>query len=169
MHMLKSILHDNFIQGMQTPSVRAIQRVLQEQKSSFECSEVQVNFNLLCTLLGHSVDCRDAKTNSLGLIDLFQPGQVGKLASVANVIEGMAPSATSKYLSQQMDGVPLKGLHKASPSSSQQSRQRVGTELLFNYKGELDFKGFSWELLTRNHSADSLLFSTLFMSEQERH
>ena len=71
MHMLKSILHDNFIQGMKTPSVRAIQRVLQEQKSSFECSEVQVNFNLLCTLLGHSVDCRDAKTNSLGLIDLF--------------------------------------------------------------------------------------------------
>lgn len=64
-----------------------------------------------------------------------------------------------------MTGIPLKAQQGAEKSPS---KQRIGTELLYNYRSELDFRGFSWELLTRHHNADSLLFSTLFMDEQER-
>lgn len=71
MQMLKNIMHDKLIKGETIPIFKAIHDNFLEQKRYSDCGEVQGNYNLLETLLQHTLDSPDAKTNSFGLIDLF--------------------------------------------------------------------------------------------------
>ena len=97
----------------------------------------------------------------MGLIDLFQDGKVDKLDRIADLLIG---PDHQDYLSTNMTGMPLKS-HLASLKPS---GQQTNSELMFNHEKQIDFKAFAWELLTRQHSADALLFANLFMDEQER-
>ena len=64
-----------------------------------------------------------------------------------------------------MTGLPLKD---QLAEQHRPSRQSLSSELLFNYGNKLDFRSFSWELMTRSHNADGMLFASLFLSETER-
>ena len=44
-------MHDKLIKGLKTPSIRAMHDVVSQQTQSFNCAEVQANYNLLGTLL----------------------------------------------------------------------------------------------------------------------
>ena len=66
-----------------------------------------------------------------------------------------------------MSGLNLKG-QESNTNLQQSSRQTLKSELLFNHKGELDYQTFVSELVTRNHSAEGILFAALFLNDQER-
>ena len=119
---------------------------------------MQLPFSILQVLVSLT-EQSDSRKNSLGLVDLFQDAHVGALARMADLM-----GYSEAELKTQMSGVAF----KAQQSEPRASRQPLSSELAFNHQGKLDFRALSWELMTRGHSADGMLFAALFLPESER-
>lgn len=161
MRDLADQMHSSMITGEKAPKLSELSDNLTKIGN---LGEVQLCYDILGTLVRLSLGSQGAVATSLGLIDLFEDGQAQKLTFIADLIAGGSNNADQLLISK-LDGVPLKGLQSGRRPSQETV---VLSELLFNHQRQLDFKTFAWELLTRQHSGDALLFANLFLSEEDR-
>ena len=158
MRAIANLLHEPLIKGEKTPSLAVIQDLLAKQESQAKAGEMQLPYSILQVLVSLTQQSESRK-NSLGLVDLFQDAHVGVLSRMADLM-----GYSEAELKTQMTGVAF----KAQQSEQRASRQPLSSELIFNHQSKVDFRAFSWELMTRGHSADGMLFAALFLPESER-